>query len=87
MAGGDSAAAKAEVLFKQAIAVAQGQRAALWELRAANSLAKLRRDTKRLDEARTVLAAAYGRFTEGLDAPDLVEARQLLSELNGAVEG
>jgi class 3 adenylate cyclase/predicted ATPase len=85
MAGGDSA--EAEAFFQQAISIAQSQRAALWELRAANSLAKLRRDTKRIDEARTVLAAAYGKFAEGLDAPDLVEARELLSELDGAVGG
>ena len=82
MAGGDPA--EAEALFRQAVSIAQDQRAALWELRAAISLAKLWRDAKRIDEARTMLVAAYGKFSEGLEAPDVVEARQLLSELNGA---
>ena len=33
------------------------------------------------DEAREMLAAIYGWFTEGFDTPDLVEAKALLEEL------
>jgi predicted ATPase len=81
LAGGEPAAAKAEELFRQAMSVAQAQGAVLWELRAAMSLAKLWRDLKRTDEARTLLASVLGKFTEGLDTPHLTEARQLLSTL------
>jgi predicted ATPase len=81
LAGGEPAAAKAEELFRQAMSVAQAQGAVLWELRAAVSLAKLWRDLKRTDEARTLLASVLGKFTEGLDTPHLTEARQLLSTL------
>jgi predicted ATPase len=63
------------------MSVAQAQGAVLWELRAAVSLAKLWRDLKRSDEARTLLASVLGKFTEGLDIPHLTEARQLLSTL------
>jgi len=33
------------------------------------------------EEARRQLAAVYDGFTEGLDTPDLVAARELLAEL------
>jgi predicted ATPase len=55
--------------------------AKLWELRAAASLAQLRRDQGRDAEARDLLAPVYGWFTEGFDTPDLKEAKALLDEL------
>jgi predicted ATPase len=61
------------------IAVEQG--AKLWELRAAASLAQLRRDQGCRTDARDLLAPVYGWFTEGFDTPDLKEARALLDEL------
>jgi predicted ATPase len=51
-------------------------------LRAAASLARLRRDQGRRVEARDLLAPIYGWFTEGFGTPDLKEARTLLEELN-----
>jgi predicted ATPase len=51
-------------------------------LRAAVSLARLRRDQGRHSEALDLLAPVYGWFTEGFDTPDLKEAKALLSELN-----
>ena len=60
------------------------QEAKLWELRAAASLARLRRDQGRRAEARDLLAPIYGWFTEGFDTPDLKEAKALLDELGGA---
>ena len=73
----------AEELCCKALTIAQEQEAKLWELRAAMSLARLRRDQGRHSEARNLLAPIYGWFTEGFDTPDLKEAKALLDELNG----
>ena len=76
---GDRAAA--EQLYREAIAVARGQQAKALELRAATGLVWLWCDEGRPDEARDLLAPIYGWFTEGLDTPDLVEAKALLASL------
>src|SRR5579884_4012821 len=68
-------------LASEAPGIAREQEVKLWELRAAASLARLWRDQGRRAEARDLLAPVYGWFTEGFDAPDLVEARALLDEL------
>src|SRR5216683_7804624 len=68
----------AEELYRKALSIAREQEAKLWELRAAVSLARLRRDQGRRAEARGVLAPIYGWFTEGFDTPDLREAKALL---------
>jgi class 3 adenylate cyclase/predicted ATPase len=74
-------AAKAEAYFERALAVARMQRAKSWELRAAMSMARLRRDQGKRDAARNLLAPVYGWFTEGFDTLDLKEAKALLDEL------
>jgi len=71
----------AEELYRKALSIAEEQGAKLWELRAAASLARLRRDQGRPAEARALLAPIYGWFTEGFDTPDLKEAKALLDEL------
>jgi class 3 adenylate cyclase/predicted ATPase len=71
----------AEELYRRALNIAQEQEAKLWELRAAASLARLRRDQDRHAEGRDLLAPVYGWFTEGFDTPDLEDARALLDEL------
>jgi predicted ATPase len=71
----------AEELYRKALSIAEEQEAKLWELRAAASLARLRRDQGRHAEGRDLLAPVYGWFTEGFDTPDLKEARALLDEL------
>ncbi len=71
----------AEELYRKALSIAGEQEAKLWELRAAASLARLRRDQGRHTEARDLLAPVYGWFTEGFDTPDLKEAKALLDEL------
>jgi len=73
----------AEELYRKALSIAREQQAKLWELRAAASLARLRRDQGRRAEARDLLAPVYGWFTEGFDTPDLKEAKALLDELGG----
>jgi predicted ATPase len=72
----------AEELYCKALGIAVEQGAKLWELRAATSLARLRRDQGRHAEARELLAPVYGGFTEGFDIPDLIEAKALLDELD-----
>ena len=74
----------AEELYRKALSIAAEQGAKLWELRAAASLARLRRDQGRRAEARDLLAPVYGWFTEGFDTPDLKEAKALIDELGGA---
>ena len=52
-----------------------------WNRRAVMSLARLRRDQGKRDEARELLAPVYGWFTEGFDTRDLKDAKVLLDEL------
>jgi tetratricopeptide (TPR) repeat protein len=71
----------AEADFRAAIALAREMSAKTWELRAATSLARLRRDQGRRAEARDLLAPVYGWFTEDFDTADLKDAKALLDEL------
>ena len=74
----------AEQLFRQSIDWARRQGALSWELRAATSFAQLLRKRGHTDNAAAVLQPVYDRFTEGFGTADLVAARQLLDELDGA---
>ena len=65
----------------QALDIARDQHAKSLELRAATSLARLRRDQGKRTEARDLLAPIYGWFTEGFDTPILQDAKALLDEL------
>ena len=71
----------AEELYLKALSIAEEQGAKLWELRAAASLARLRRDQGRHAEAHELLAPIYGWFTEGFHTPDLKGAKALLDKL------
>jgi predicted ATPase len=72
----------AEELYRKALSIAGEQEAKFWELRAAASLARLRRDQGRHTEARDLLAPVYGWFIEGFATRDLKEARALLEGLD-----
>jgi predicted ATPase len=74
-------AAKAEAYFEHALAISRQQQAKSWELRAAMSMARLWRDQGKPQQARDLLAPAYGWFTEGFDTLDLKEAKALLDAL------
>jgi len=74
----------AEILFQRAIGIARNQSAKLFELRASVSLARLWVEHGRRDEALALLTPIYAWFTEGFDAPDLMEAKALLDELAAA---
>ena len=65
----------------EAIETAQEQSAKSWELRAAPSLAQLKRDHGKPDEGRRILAPVYDWFTEGFDTADLKKAKTLLEEI------
>ena len=71
----------ASACFCQAIAVAQQQGNRSLELRATMSLARLWSDLGRRAQACDLLAPAYEWFKEGLDTPDLKDARALLNRL------
>jgi predicted ATPase len=79
---GPSAWVAADACFRQALDVARAQEARSLELRAVMSLSRLYRQQGRPAEARPLLAQTYGWFTEGLDTPDLREARALLDEFS-----
>jgi predicted ATPase len=72
---------EAERCFRSAIEIARRQSARIAELRATTSLARLLAKQGRRDEARAMLAAIYGWFTEGFDTADLKDAKALLDEL------
>src|SRR5271169_7058834 len=54
----------AEELYRKALSIAKEQGAKLWELRAAVSLARFRRDQGRRGEVQAILAPVYAWFTE-----------------------
>jgi predicted ATPase len=87
---GAGTVSEAETAMQQAIDVARRQNAKSWELRAAMSLARLRRQQGREQEAVTLLAPILGWFTEGFDTADLKDARAIhdnLTEPAIAAEG
>ena len=73
---------RAEASFREALAIARGQSAKLWELRAATGLARLWCDRGARAEARDLLAPVHDWFAEGRDTADLKDARALLEELS-----
>jgi predicted ATPase len=64
-----------------ALQIADEQGALLLKVRTAMSLARLWRDQGKPQQARELLAPAYGWFTEGFDTLDLKEAKALLEEM------
>jgi len=72
---------EAEAAIEQGIAIARRQNAKSWELRGAMSLARLRRQQGRPQEAAALLASILGWFTEGFDTADLKGAKALLDKL------
>jgi predicted ATPase/DNA-binding winged helix-turn-helix (wHTH) protein len=72
---------EAEACLHQALDVARRQEAKSLELRAAMSLSRLWQVQGRHNDARQLLAAVYGWFTEGFETADLQEARILLEGL------
>ena len=81
LARGDLAAA--DDCISNALQIARQNEVKMHELRAAVSLARLRRAQGRSPtDARAELATVYDWFTEGFDTPDLQDAKALLDELS-----
>jgi tetratricopeptide (TPR) repeat protein len=78
---GAGTASEAETAMQQGIDVSRRQNAKSWELRGVTSLARLRRQQGRPQEAAALLAPILRWFTEGLDTADLKEAKALLDKL------
>ena len=68
---GAGTVSEAEAAIQQGIDVARRQNAKSWELRGAMSLARLRRQQGRPQEAAALLAPILAWFTEGFDTADL----------------
>ncbi|MBE9030345.1 AAA family ATPase [filamentous cyanobacterium LEGE 11480] len=73
--------AQAEILFQQALDIAQNQQAKTFALRSATRLARLWREQGKIDAARALLTPIYESFTEGFQFLDLQNAKHLLMEL------
>jgi predicted ATPase len=78
---GAGTVSEAETAMQQGIDVARRQNAKSWELRGAMSLARLRRQQGRPQEAAALLAPILGKFEEGFDTANLKEAKALLDKL------
>jgi class 3 adenylate cyclase/predicted ATPase len=72
---------RAEACFRRAIDVAHGQESRLLELRAANDLARLWRETKSNNDLRALIEPILVAIEGGAAAPDVQEARALLAAL------
>ena len=81
LGGSVGAAVAAEDCLRQALDWAHRDGTLSYELRAAFSLGRVWRGQGRIGEARDLVSAVYGRFTEGFDTADLKTAKALLDEL------
>ena len=75
---GEDPEAVAQVV-RLALDVAHAQSARAFELRAAMGLARVARTRGTPEKGRAILAPICAWFTEGLDMPELVDARALLA--------
>ncbi|WP_377830971.1 ATP-binding protein (plasmid) [Bradyrhizobium lupini] len=80
LAASPANSAAAEASLKDSLDCARQQSALGWELRSALALSRLWANQGRIDEARSILSEAYGRFTEGFGTADLIMAKKQLEE-------
>jgi predicted ATPase len=67
-----------EGILLNSLEIARRQQALCWELRTSCDLARLWQDQGRNREALKLLQSVYDQFTEGFDAADLKDAKELL---------
>ncbi|APR77968.1 Signal transduction response regulator [Minicystis rosea] len=72
-------AEKAEAVLHDAIELARTYGALGWQLRAGIDLARMWRSRSRTDDARSMLRAIHGKFTEGFGTRDMVEAAEIIA--------
>jgi DNA-binding winged helix-turn-helix (wHTH) protein/tetratricopeptide (TPR) repeat protein len=77
--GGARIVDAADACFQRALAIARRQEARSIELRSAMSIVRLAPSPERARDARKVLRAVLGSFTEGFDTKDLQDAKALLN--------
>ncbi len=82
LASDDPDPKNAEICYRKALKIAADQKARSLELRAATSLANLCSKTKDSTEAYTILKELVDWFQEGLELPDMLEARKTLKLLS-----
>jgi class 3 adenylate cyclase len=73
-------------LLTASLDIAKEQSAKLWELRTATSLASVHLERGDAQAGHDVLAPVFAWFTEGLTAPDLVAAREVLDRLGDGLD-
>ena len=73
--------AEVEAIFFESLELAEKHKDRLWQLRCANSLAKLMGERQERQRAYDLLFPIYDWYTEGFDTPDLQEAKDLLVQL------
>jgi predicted ATPase len=78
---GPNGEVQAEAAFADALHRARSQKALLWELRTAMSLARLYNDRGRSTYARELLSSVIGKFTEELEGRELSEAGAFFAAL------
>ena len=76
----------AEACFQRALECARAQRAKLWELLAAQSMARLWGDQGRVDEASRLLAPLCEAFNDDATFPVLIRATETLRSLGKRVQ-
>jgi hypothetical protein len=72
-----------EAIYREALALSERQGNRGYGIRVATTFARFLCNQGRSGAGREVLAPLYATFAEGVDTPDLMEARLLLRELGG----
>lgn len=70
-----------EKCYQKSLDVARQQGAKWWELRTIVSFARLLQEQGISEQGYELLTPVYEWFTEGIDTPDLIEAKELLEQL------
>lgn len=84
---GSTPCSESEALFKDALSLSRRHGSAFWELRAAISLAKLRRRALESYEALDILSAALEKIPDPEGAADAVLARSLITDISQDIQG
>ena len=79
--GGPAASRAAEAVLLNSMRLARKQGALSWELRTANTVARLYQDQERISEAQDLLGSVYATFVEGFATQDLQTAKATLDGL------